>query len=373
MPRSCAIGVRRLTGRNSTVIRQATQNATEKTADQLGRETSLVCGLVVGWICSVMASPEDKNVRKSRAVKHALFRQEELVIAQLKGVQLLRIGLHLAHEAKRQTNLRIGNGRGQAGFTQHAVPCMQVLLAAVDDADLPDQQHLGGVLQMRLVGALKHRDHRHQDDTADRCGIQRREGARPAGEAENRRAVGDHSQTQLGEAVADQLFCFAEAVRFRGVAAVAQADKADNQGDNRREDKHADHVAVEQIVRTKQRHACRPRPAEVVGDVPHAEVGTTLAARGPFGDGGVAARPAGTLEETAQGVESDHHEQADGARAHAGAETEHTDGGEDQHKRQELLGVFAVRVVGNDGFPHAIGDGEAQANHPQLRHAQPVG
>jgi hypothetical protein len=61
MPKSCAIGVSRLTGRNSTVIRQATQNATAKTADQLGRETSLVCGLVVGWICSVMASPEDKT------------------------------------------------------------------------------------------------------------------------------------------------------------------------------------------------------------------------------------------------------------------------------------------------------------------------
>ena len=48
MPRSCAIGVSRLTGRNSTVIRQATQNATEKTADQLGRVTSWVCGLGVG-------------------------------------------------------------------------------------------------------------------------------------------------------------------------------------------------------------------------------------------------------------------------------------------------------------------------------------
>ena len=132
-------------------------------------------------------------------------------------------------------------------------------------------------------------------------------------------------------------------------------------------------MAVEQVVRAKQRHACRTRPAEVVGDVPHTEVRTPLAARRPFGDGGVAARPAGTLEETAQGVEGDHQEQADGARAHAGAEAEHTDGGEDQHKRQELLGIFAVRVVGNDCFPHAVGDGEAQANHPQLRHAQPVG
>ncbi|VAU68713.1 Uncharacterised protein [Klebsiella pneumoniae] len=132
-------------------------------------------------------------------------------------------------------------------------------------------------------------------------------------------------------------------------------------------------MAVEQVVCAKQRHASRARSAEVVGDVPHAEVGTTLAAWGPFGNGGVAARPAGTLEKTAQGVEGDHQEQADGARAHAGAEAEHTDSGEDQHKRQELLGVFAVRVVGHNRFPHAVGDGKAQANHPQLGHAQPVG
>ncbi len=170
-----------------------------------------------------------------------------------------------------------------------------------------------------------------------------------------------------------QLFGFTQAIGFRGVAAVAQADKADDQGDNRREDKHADDVAVEQDVRAEQRHACRTRPAEVVGDVPHPEVRTALTARGPFGDGGVAARPAGTLEETAQGVEGDHHKQADRARAHAGAEAEHTDGGEDQHKRQELLGVFAVGVIGNQGFPHPVGDGEAEANHPQLGHAQPVG
>ncbi len=32
-----AIGVNKLTGKNSTIIRQATQNATEKTADQFGR------------------------------------------------------------------------------------------------------------------------------------------------------------------------------------------------------------------------------------------------------------------------------------------------------------------------------------------------
>lgn len=37
MPKSRAIGVNKLTGKNSTIIRQATQNATEKTADQFGR------------------------------------------------------------------------------------------------------------------------------------------------------------------------------------------------------------------------------------------------------------------------------------------------------------------------------------------------
>ncbi|MNV39624.1 hypothetical protein D3C71_1312100 [compost metagenome] len=132
-------------------------------------------------------------------------------------------------------------------------------------------------------------------------------------------------------------------------------------------------MTVEQEVGAKQRHACRTRPAEVVGNVPHTEVGSALAARRPFGDRRVAARPAGTLEETAQGVESDHHKQADGARAHAGAKAEHTDGGEDQHKRQELLGVFTVGVIGDQGFADTVSDRETEANHPQLRHAQPVG
>lgn len=43
IPKSCAIGVSRLTGRNSTVIRQATQKATAKTADQFGRAGWLAC------------------------------------------------------------------------------------------------------------------------------------------------------------------------------------------------------------------------------------------------------------------------------------------------------------------------------------------
>lgn len=45
----------------------------------------------------------------------------------------------------------------------------------------------------------------HQADTADGGGIQRRKGAGPAGQAEDRRAVGDHPKTQLGEAIADQI------------------------------------------------------------------------------------------------------------------------------------------------------------------------
>ncbi|MNS75060.1 hypothetical protein D3C72_1085580 [compost metagenome] len=132
-------------------------------------------------------------------------------------------------------------------------------------------------------------------------------------------------------------------------------------------------MAVEQDICPEQCHACRTCPAEVMGDVPHTKISAALATWRPFGDGGIAARPAGALEETAQGVEGDHHKQADGARAHAGAKAEHTDGGEDQHKRQELLGVFTVGVIGDQGFADTVSDRETEANHPQLRHAQPVG
>ena len=45
----------------------------------------------------------------------------------------------------------------------------------------------------------------HQADTADGGGVQRRKGAGPAGQAEDRRAVGDHPETQLGEAIANQI------------------------------------------------------------------------------------------------------------------------------------------------------------------------
>ena len=108
-------------------------------------------------------------------------------------------------------------------------------------------------------------------------------------------------------------------------------------------------------------------------NVPETEECPAFTTRRPFGDGGVTARTAGTLEKAAQGVEGNHQEQANRAAAHTGTEAQHTNGRQDQHERQELFGVFAVGVVRNQRFTHAISDGEAQADHPQLRHAQPVG
>ncbi|MNO83110.1 hypothetical protein D3C76_744030 [compost metagenome] len=78
-----------------------------------------------------------------------------MVIAQLEGVELLRVRLHLTHKTQRQADLRVGNGRCQARFAQNPVPGVQVLFAAIDDADLPDQQHLRGVLQMSFVRAFQ--------------------------------------------------------------------------------------------------------------------------------------------------------------------------------------------------------------------------
>ncbi|SQA99311.1 Uncharacterised protein [Cedecea neteri] len=52
---------------------------------------------------------------------------------------------------------------------------------------------------------FKYRYDGHQHDTADCGSIKRGKGARPAGQAEDRRAVGNHSQAQLGKAVADQV------------------------------------------------------------------------------------------------------------------------------------------------------------------------
>ena len=69
-------------------------------------------------------------------------------------------------------------------------------------------------------------------------------------------------------------------------------------------------MAVEQIVGAKQRHARRARAAEVVGDIPEAEEGAAFASGRPLGDGGIAARAAGALEEAAQRIEGDHQEQA---------------------------------------------------------------
>lgn len=68
----------------------------------------------------------------------------------------------------------------------------------------------GGLQSLFLLLAanftfFKYRDNGHQADTANGRRVQRCEGARPAGEAEDRRAVGDHPEAQLGEAVANQV------------------------------------------------------------------------------------------------------------------------------------------------------------------------
>ncbi|VXA85782.1 conserved hypothetical protein [Aeromonas veronii] len=169
-----------------------------------------------------------------------------------------------------------------------------------------------------------------------------------------------------------QLFHLAKAVGFRRIATKAQADKADDQRDDGGEDKHAEHVAIKQVVGTEQRHTGRTGTAHVVGEVPHAQIGAALVARGPLGDGGVAARTATALEETAQGIEEDHEVEAETCAAHAGTEAQHAERGEDQHQRQELLGVLAVGVVGDDGLAHPVGDGEAKADHAKLGHGETV-
>jgi len=67
-----------------------------------------------------------------------LFRQEELIIAQLKSVKLVRIGLHIAHKAKRHADLGIGDRRGETRLAQQAIPAQQVVFTAVDNALLPN-------------------------------------------------------------------------------------------------------------------------------------------------------------------------------------------------------------------------------------------
>ena len=69
---------------------------------------------------------------------HALVGHKEGVVAHLKIVDLRYIRLQLAQEAQRQTHLSIGQWRGKARFLQRPVPLVEVLLAAVDNARLPD-------------------------------------------------------------------------------------------------------------------------------------------------------------------------------------------------------------------------------------------
>jgi len=80
-----------------------------------------------------------------------ILRQKQRVIALLQSVQLAHFRLQLAKETLREADLRFGNRRREAGLFHQPLPVVQVLLAAVDDSDLPDQQHLRGILQMRLI------------------------------------------------------------------------------------------------------------------------------------------------------------------------------------------------------------------------------
>ena len=169
-----------------------------------------------------------------------------------------------------------------------------------------------------------------------------------------------------------QLFHLAQAIGFRRIATKAQANKTDDQRDDGGEDEHAEHVAIEQVVGTEQRHTGRTGAAHVVGEVPHAQIGAALVAGRPLGDGGVAAGAAAALEETAGRVEEDHQVEAETGAAHAGTEAQHAEGGEDQHQRQELLGVLAIGIVGDDGLAHPVGDGEAKADHAELGHGETV-
>ncbi|MNV14818.1 hypothetical protein D3C71_1055150 [compost metagenome] len=169
-----------------------------------------------------------------------------------------------------------------------------------------------------------------------------------------------------------QLFHLAQTIGLRRVAAKTQADKADDERNHGGEDEHAEHVAIEQVVGTEQRHTGRTGAAHVVGEVPHAEVGAALVAGGPLGDGGVAAGATTALEEAAQGIEEDHEVEAKTRAPHAGTEAQHAEGGEDQHQRQELLGVLAVGIVGDDRLAHPVGDGEAKAYHAELGHGETV-
>lgn len=86
---------------------------------------------------------------------HAIFGLEKGVIAHLKRIKLLHIRFYLTQKTERQTHLCVGDRRGQSGFLQPTVPLLQIRFTAVDNNDLPDQQHLGGILQMRFIRAME--------------------------------------------------------------------------------------------------------------------------------------------------------------------------------------------------------------------------
>ncbi|MNE41699.1 hypothetical protein D3C80_1357810 [compost metagenome] len=92
----------------------------------------------------------------------------------------MRFRLHLAHKTERQADLRVGYRRSQTRFAQQSMPGLHILIATINDADLPDQQYLRGILQMGLIRTLKiadkliacgftklvnHRFQRHRRDT----------------------------------------------------------------------------------------------------------------------------------------------------------------------------------------------------------------
>ncbi|VEB91413.1 Uncharacterised protein [Citrobacter koseri] len=79
---------------------------------------------------------------------HAIFRLKKGVVAYLEGVNLLHIRFYFAQKPQRQAYLRVSNWRGQTRFLQLTIPLLQVLIAAIHNHDLPDQQYLGGILQM---------------------------------------------------------------------------------------------------------------------------------------------------------------------------------------------------------------------------------
>lgn len=86
---------------------------------------------------------------------NALGRLKERVIAHLKSINILHFRFGFAQKTQRQPDLSIGNRRGKTGFLSNPMPLQQVLFATIDNDNLPDEQHLRGVLQVRLIRAMQ--------------------------------------------------------------------------------------------------------------------------------------------------------------------------------------------------------------------------